>query len=201
MADKPGPTDVLWQRLQAESPDAIASRAAVEFDAAGQAYLVPLCGQAVRILPAARRVEVPTDGSSGYEPTLVCVQYLLMAQDEPLAGEMVSPRSLPSGDFFFRGPHDFPTERLVEAFGDRVEAFRKASEKIGGLAVAAGDAAYEFAALPRVPMTIVLWGADEEFPARAQILLDRAAHRQMPLDALWVLANVLVKRLVAVAAR
>lgn len=196
MADKVNPLDVLWQRLQAESPEAVARRAAVEFDAARQAYLVPLCGQVVRLLPAARSVE---DGPGGYEPPLVCVQYLLSAQDEPLAGELVSPRTLPSGDFFFRGPHDFPTERLVLAFGERAEAFRKAAEKIGGRAVAAGDAAYEFAALPRVPMTVILWQTDEEFPARVQILLDRGAHRQLPLDALLVLANVLAKRLIAVA--
>jgi hypothetical protein len=196
MADKVSPLDVLWQRLQAEATEAVARRAAVEFDAAAQAYVVPLCGQVVRILPAARRVE---GGPGGYEPPLVCVQYLLTAQDEPLAGEMVSPRSLPSGDFFFRGPHDFPTERLVQAFGERADAFRKAAEKIGGRAVAAGDAAYEFAALPRVPMTVILWQTDEEFPARVQILVDRAAHRQLPLDALWVLANVLAKRLIAVA--
>jgi len=196
VADKPGPMDVLWQRLKAETPEAVARRAAVEFDAAGQAYLVSLCGQVVRIVPAARRVE---GGPGGYEPPLVCVQYLLTAQDEPPAGERVSPRSIPSGDFFFRGPHDFPTERLATAFGDRVEAFCRASEKIGGQPVAAGDAAYEFAALPRVPMTIILWQTDEEFPARVQMLVDRGAHRQLPLDALLVLAHVLAKRLIAAA--
>jgi len=200
MADKTGPMDVLWQRLQAESPESVARRAGVEYDAAGQAYLVALCGQAVRVLPAAKRAEDP-DGPCGYEPTLACVQYLLTAQDEPPAGEWVNPRAIPSGDFFFRGPHGLPTGRLVKAFGDRVEAFCKASEKIGGRAVAAGDAAYEFAALPRVPVTIILWRADEEFPARAQILLDGAAHRQLPLDALWVLSNVLIKRLVAAAGK
>jgi len=198
VADKPGPMDVLWQRLQVELPEAVARRVAAAYDAAGQAYLVPLCGQPVRVLPMAKRVEGP-GGPVGFEPTLVCVQYLLTAQDEPLAGEMVGPRSLPSGDFFFRGPHDFPTERLVTAFGDQPEAFCKASEKIGGQTVAAGDAAYEFAALPRVPMAIVLWRADEEFPARVQMLVDRGAHRQLPLDALLVLANVLAKRLIAAA--
>jgi hypothetical protein len=190
--------DVLWQRLQAESPEAVARRAAVEFEAAGPVYAVPLCGQPVRVLPMAKRVEC-SGGPAGFEPTLVCVQYLLTAQDEPPAGERVGPRSLPSGDFFFRGPHDFPTERLVTAFGDRPEAFCRASEKIGGQPVAAGDAAYEFAALPRVPMTIILWQTDEEFPARVQMLVDRGAHRQLPLDALLVLANVLAKRLIAAA--
>ncbi|MCX5653332.1 MAG: DUF3786 domain-containing protein [Planctomycetota bacterium] len=198
MADKPGPMDVLWQRLQAESPEAVARRAAVQYDAAGQAYVVPLCGQPMRILSAAKRVEGP-GGPAGFFEPMLAVQYLLMAQDEPPAGEWVNPRAIPSGDFFFRRPHDFPTERLEEAFGDRPEAFCKAAEKIGGRPVAAGDAAYEFAALPRVPMTVILWQTDEEFPARVQMLVDRAAHRQLPLDALWVLSNVLAKRLIAAA--
>jgi hypothetical protein len=200
MAEKAGPMDVLWERLAAEPPESVVRRAAAQYDAAAQAYGVLLCGQMLRVLPAARRVEGP-DGPCGYEVTLVCVQYLLTAQDEPAAGERVNPRSLPHGDFFFRGPHDLPTGKLEKAFGRNVEAFRKASETVGGRPVAAGDAAYEFAALPRVPVTIVLWAADEEFPARAQVLLDKAAGRQLPLDALWVLCNVLAKRLAAAAAK
>ena len=200
MAEKAGPMDVLWARLAAEPPESVVRRAGAPYDAAAQAYGVPLCGLALKVLPRHKRVEGP-DGPCGYEVTLVCVQYLLTAQDEPPGGERVNPRSLPHGDFFFRGPHDLPTGKLEKAFGRNVEAFRKASETMGGRPVAAGDAAYEFAALPRVPVTIVLWAADEEFPARAQVLLDKAAGRQLPLDALWVLCNVLAKRLVAAAAK
>jgi hypothetical protein len=198
VADRPSPMDVLWDRLRAESPEAVARRAAVAYDAGQQAYRVPLCGLDLRVMPAAGRAEGP-QGPCGYEPMLVSVQYLLTAQDEPPGGEKVNPRSLPYGDFFFRGPHDMPTGRLEEAFGRRLGAFRKAAEAVGGRPFAAGDAAYEFAALPRVPVAIVLWAADEEFPARAQVLLAKAADRQLPLDALWVLCNVLVKRLVAAA--
>jgi hypothetical protein len=190
--------EVLWERLRAEPPESVARRAAVGYDAAAQAYLVPLCGLALRVLPAAKRVESP-EGPCGFETMLVCVQYLLTAQEEPPRGEWVNPRALPHGDFFFRGPHDMPTGGLEEAFGRRIEAFQKAAEALGGRAVAAGDAAYQFAALPRVPVVVVLWRADEEFPARAQILLEKAADRQLPLDALWVLCHMLAKRLVAAA--
>ncbi|MBM4019605.1 MAG: DUF3786 domain-containing protein [Planctomycetes bacterium] len=198
MPDNPSPLDVLWDRLAAEAPGAVCRRAAVEFDPAGQAWLVPLCGQPMRVLAQARRVEAP-GGPAGHEAALVCVQYLLTARDEPPGGDLVSPRTLPDGDFFFRGPHDMPAAGLEKAFGGSPAAFRRAAEAVGGRPLAAGDAAYEFPALPRVCVAVVLWAADEEFPARAQILLDSAAHRHLPLDALWLLCHVLGRRLIAAA--
>jgi hypothetical protein len=200
MPEPQNPIDVLWERLRAAPPDGVAARAAVEYDAAQAAYRVPLCGLELRVAPAAKRVEC-ADGPPGYEAELLCVQYLLTAQDEPLAGEWALPRTLPYGDFFFRSPHDLPTAKLEEAFGGRLDAFREAAEAVGGTPLAMGDAAYEFRALPRVPVGVILWGADDEFPARAQFLLDKAAHRQLPIDALWVLCRVLAKRLIAAAGR
>ena len=198
MLERQNPTDVLWERLLAASPDEVAPRAAVAYDAGRQAYLVPFCRREVRVLPAEKQVET-SDGSPGFEAGLVCLQYLLVAQDVPLAGEWADPRTVPYGDFFFRGPHDLPTEGLEEAFGQRVDAFRAAAEAIGGRAVKMGDAAYEFRALPRIPIVVILWAADDEFPARARFLFDRNVHRQLPVDALWVLCRVLAKWLIAAA--
>ncbi|HUT34758.1 MAG TPA: DUF3786 domain-containing protein [Planctomycetota bacterium] len=198
MPEKQDPIGVLWERLQGARPDEVVARGVVAFDAGRQAYLVPLCGTPLYLLPGERRAE-GAEGAVGYEAMLVCLQYLLTAQEERPANEWVDPKSLPYGDFFFRGPHPMPTAGLEKAFGERLDAFRKAAERLGGRAVAMGDAAYVFAALPRVPVVIVLWAADDEFPARAKFLLDRHAHRQLPLDALWVLCRVLAKRLVAPA--
>jgi len=46
-----------------------------------------------------------------------------------------------------------------------------------------------------VPMTIVVWGRDEEFEARASILFDGTAADQLPLDALLAAVNLCVKAL------
>jgi len=192
--------EVLWRRLAAESAQAVAERAAVALEADAGAFIIPLCGQRLRVLPAARRIECP-DGPCGFEATLLGLNYLLGAKDDPPAGELVNPRTLPLGDFFFRGPHDLPTGMLEAAFGLRLSAFRRAAEAIGGRALAAGDAAYEFQALPRVPVTVILWTADEEFPARVQFLLDQKADRQLPLDSLWLLCLVLAKRLAAIGGK
>ncbi len=193
MPEKQDPIGVLWERLAAARPEEVVGRAGVAFDPARSTYLVPVCGSEVRVTPAERRAE----GAGGYDATLVALQYLLVARDEPPAGEWVDPKSLPYGDFFFRGPHPMPTEGLEKAFGEALDAFRAAAEALGGRPVEMGDAAYQLPVLPRVPAIVILWGADDEFPARAKFLLDRRADRQLPLDALWMLCRVLAKRLVA----
>jgi len=192
--NKQNPIDVLWERLAAAPPDDVAARAAAAYDADAQAYRVPLLNGELCVALSEKRVLGP-DGPVGFEATLLLLQYLLSARDIALVGEWADPKSLSYGDFFFRPPHDLPTERLEQAYGSSVEAFRSAAEALGGRPLEMGDAAYEFRVVPRVPIAVVLWRADDEFPARAHFLFDRSADRQLPVDALWVLCILLVKRL------
>lgn len=194
--EKQDPTQELWRRLAASDPAEVSRRALVEYDPQQQAYLVPVLNAQLRVLPREKRAE-GAPWAAAWEPTLLCVQYLLTAQDAPPAGQWVDPKSLPYGDFFFRGPHPVPTAGIEEAFGTRLGAFRAAAEALGGRPADMGDAAFEFGFLPRVSAVVILWAADDEFPARAKFLLDKFAHRQLPLDALWVLCRVLAKRLMA----
>ena len=196
MPEQQKPINVLWDRLAALDPAEAAARAAVAHDPAQQAYLIPLLDLPIAVRPAVRRVEAPS-GPAPYDVTLICVQYLLTSRDEPPAGEPVGPRTLPYGDFFFRGLHQMPTAKLEAAFGNDLARFRSAALALGGRPLAIADAAYQLDALPRVPVTIALWAADDEFPARSQFLLDKRADRQLPLDALWLLCGIVAKRLLA----
>ena len=189
------PTSVLWERLRAAEPAEVAQRAAVRWEPDAQAYAVPLLDADFRVAPAERRVEGP-DGKAGFEAMLCCVQYLLTSRDEPPAGEWVGPLSLPYGDLFFRGLHEMPTAKLESCFGERLDLFRAAGAALDGRPVEIADAACQFDALPRVPVIVALWAADDEFAARAQFLLDKRADRQLPLDALWLLCDILARRLV-----
>ena len=90
-----------------------------------------------------------------------------------------------------------PSPETVAAFGADRQAFCRSAEALRGVPLVMGDAAYELPALPRLPVTVALWLADDEFAARVQFLVDKAADRQLPLDALWVLCRIVAKRLVA----
>ena len=127
---------------------------------------------------------------------LCILAYLINAQDLPAANKFVGPENLPSGQFFFRGPHSLPTRQLEERFGKSPEQLYEVSKQFDAKRSEFGDASIELHALPRIPLTIIIWRGDDEFEARASILFDQTASTHMPLDALGVLASLTVKALV-----
>jgi hypothetical protein len=66
---------------------------------------------------------------------------------------------------------------------------------LGGESFDIGDAAYSFRALPQLPMAVVWWAGDEEFPAKASVLFDEAASHYLPTDGLAILGRMLCRKL------
>ena len=136
-----------------------------------------------------------TDQPAGFLEQLCILAYLINAKDLPLADTLVGENALPGGQFFFRGVHGLPTRRLKDAFGDCPQALLDASIRLGAERCDFGDASIRLNMLPRVPLTIVVWGRCEEFEARASILFDKSTGEQLPLDALLAGVNLAVKAL------
>ena len=123
---------------------------------------------------------------------LCILTYLLNVLDIPLANELVTAERLDPGGFFFRGSHRLPMQKLEDLLGKEPEQLKKAGKALNARACTFGDASIEILVLPRIPITLIIWAADEEFPARASILFDRSASEQMPLDALYALAKLTI---------
>jgi len=130
---------------------------------------------------------------------LCLLAYLINAQDLPLANKLVRAEALPGGQFFFRGIHNLPTEKLEKAFGERPEALYQIAERFEAKRCEFGDASIQLYVLPRIPLTIVVWRGDEQFNARASILFDQTAAAHLPLDALLAAVNLAVEALVKAA--
>ena len=60
--------------------------------------------------------------------------------------------------------------RAAFTFGTRVEAFRKAAQKLGATPVKHGDAGFLFDLIGPYQMQILVWAGDDEFPPNAQVL-------------------------------
>lgn len=131
---------------------------------------------------------------------LCILAYLINAKDIPLANKLVTAEALPAGQFFFRGLHSLPNEKLEKAFGRHPERLSAVAEQFDAQRCDFGDVSIRLYVLPRIPLTIVIWRGDEEFAARASILFDQTAADQLPLDALWSAVNLTVDALVAAAA-
>ena len=62
-----------------------------------------------------------------------------------------------------------------------------------------GDAGFDFTVFPKVPLRLILWQGDDEFPPDASILFDETAGDYLsPEDAAW-LAGMVVYRLAALS--
>lgn len=120
---------------------------------------------------------------------LATVLYLKNVQAVyPLGRDIVSPRDLKEGHFFI-GPHAFRTDLLLKRYGEDLPSFRKHCTALGGSPVDMAEAAFRLLPFPRLPVYFLLWGGDDEFKPRLQVLFDRSIESILPADAIWALVN------------
>jgi hypothetical protein len=127
---------------------------------------------------------------------LCILAYLIGACDVPAAGKLVGAEQLEGGQFFFRGIHTLPTDKLTETFCENPALLHKIADRLGGRRCEYGDASIEITVLPRFSVTFIVWGHDDEFCGRASILFDQTAEKQMPLDAILAAVNLAVKAVI-----
>ena len=112
------------------------------------------------ILPSGRPLPVQT----------FLLRYLLESKTVPFLGNWKTFREMPWGELYIKPYTGRVLTRAAFTFGTRLEAFRKAAEKMGATAVSHGDAGYEFALIGDYRIRLLVWAGDEEFPPSAQVL-------------------------------
>jgi hypothetical protein len=188
----------LWQQVLALDGQGTAQRAGCRYIAEPAGYVITLLNNEYEVRLSDKRVVSTPQGSKPVEflEELCILAYLINARDLPLAGKLVKAQDLPSGQFFFRGLHSLPTEKIEKVFGRRPEALLEIAEQFDAEKCEFGDASIRLDVLPRVPITIIIWRQCEQFSARASILFDQTAAVHMPLDALWAAANLAIKAVI-----
>ncbi len=119
---------------------------------------------------------------------LFVMYYLLRAKNICLTGEWVSEKDLPGGSTFFRGPHQIPTDLISKRFDNDLQKFKIWCETLGGTPLEMADAAFRFFITPDIPVAVLYWIGDEDFPAEAKVLYDRSVTDLLSLDILFALA-------------
>lgn len=178
-----------WETLRQLDPETVARRSGAAIDENGSAYSLEVLGHGFVADPEERHIrEAGGHHVHVYELThfrlLVPLYLASCAATEP-SGRLLAPASLPHGRSFFSGPYELPTEAIAHHFGSNPDNFVAAGGKLGGTRVDYGDVAMTLPVFPRLPVTMILWVGDLEFPARVQMLIDETAPEHLPLDALW----------------
>ena len=157
----------FWRDLGAADPEDIARRTGIRreqnvfrFPFFNQEAVVDLAQP--RVFRAAAPEEEP-----GFRLCLISLFYLLNV-DTAALGPPLSPLELPGATTFFqkRGPHALPSAPLEERFGRDLAGFFQVGARLGAAKRESGDGALAFQVFPKLPVEVVLWEADEEFPAQ-----------------------------------
>jgi len=187
-----------WDALAGLDPDDVSRRAHVVYDRSRGAYLLPLFNKEMSVRPGDRRIsgnspqaDLLLDRLGDYAP-LSILWYLIQAKDVPPSGSLVNPSHTSEGRMFFAGAHALPLDRLVRRYGNDARGFLHRGCELGGEQLDFGDASLRLFPFPRVPVVVLLWTRDEEFPARADLLFDSTCSIHLPMDILWATAMMTV---------
>ena len=132
---------------------------------------------------------------------IMLLHYLIRADGTPEKGDLIPYKEI-SGGLMYAGVFERRVVTpLLNGFGQAAERFVQAGMAMGGEAAALGDVSFSFRVLPRVPVTLVLWKGDEEFPPWIQVLFDRSIDRYLSLEDIVVLGEMISKRLIARGSR
>lgn len=183
--------ELAWALVNGEQPSVIARRAGVQYDFTVQRFTMPCFGQEILIDPANYTITSHSPLGElllhrlGYFFDLAVLWYLGKATNILPSGRMIRPSSLTGGEIFQKGTHVLPLDKIAAQYGNDFEGFYRRGMELGGQQLEYGDASLRLLPFPRVPVTFILWGADKEFPARADMFFDSTCERHLPTDVIW----------------
>ncbi len=157
----------LFQKMDAA--EAAGRLPGIQWD--GNRFSLKLFGRSYAISHPNYAIEALDGGALPNLPTQTfLLRYLLEGKELPWQGEWKTFREMPWGELYIKPYTGRVLTRAAFTLGTRVEAFRKAAEKMGGVPVNHGDAGYLFQVIGGYQMQIMVWAGDEEFPPNAQVL-------------------------------
>ncbi len=193
------PNSMHWQDLRAHSRGEILNQPGVRATSDGQSYEVGFLDSLYLVDPTSERISEMSpnaDRMLSQEFQILLIRYLVAGNGGPPQNREISEKDLPGGVTFFQGPHTLNVAPIEERYGHDPDAFAARGQELGGALVTFGDCAVRFFPFPLIPVTYVLWKADEEFPASVSVLFDASISQWFTLDMIFGLVLVLTDRIV-----
>lgn len=182
--------------LARRDPREVCRRTSCAFDERHNCYTLPVWGVDYVIYPDAGKIECSTDSRPLHQYfSLVAIHYLLTAREISPVKQWISEKDMMGGATFFRGPHAIPTHLITSRAGNSIETFRQLGSVSHGSPLNLADAAFSLSITERIPVAVLYWAGDEDFPAEAKILYDKTLPNHFALDIVFALASGICEQL------
>jgi hypothetical protein len=190
----------IRENLSGKNPERLAARTGALYtpmgDADGEFRLPYWSREVVLSFPDFSGKYVDTgDAVNTFDLTMLAY-YFDISDGAPMTTEWIAFNQIPGGMFYAQAFQGYSGDELAKAFGNDAEAFIDANERLGGRREFFGNLAYSYQVLPRVPIMVVCWLGDEDFPPSYRMLFDANAHHHLVTDAYAILGSHLTRRLI-----
>ena len=182
-----GITDIEEQCRKSGARYLPAEKSAI-IDHLNRAYRISIPGGEVALVNDTEAVPV--------RDKILILHYFTRAAGTPLSGKIITYKELQEGINYYPTFFKRAIDPIINHFKDEPQKLSDATKIMGGQKVEYGDTAITINAFPRVPLTIVLWHGDKEFPPDGNIMFDSTITDYLPTEDITILCEVIAWKLV-----
>lgn len=173
----------------------IAKRTGAEYLAESQVLRVKYFNRWVEVSHPQGEFNCHCDISLPLVEKILILHYFSNASGLPVTKRLISFKELPGGEMYNTPFTNRSIRPFQQHFGNHPQQLRQAAEKMGGRRGDVGDVCYTIDAFPKVPVTVILWEGDDEFPPAANILFDETAPSYLPTEDYAFVASLMAAKL------
>ena len=187
-----------WQSVCGLPREDVCTRTMAVYDKKAEAYLLQCLGIPFHVNPCEMMISCPSEKGAFllgelkdfFRMSVLC--YMSSAKQIPLTGRLIRPVDIREGHRCTSGTHVLPLDMIASKYAKNPEGFIEKGKFFGAEVLSGfGDAGIRLYPLPRVPVTMILWLEDEEFPAKVNLFFDSTCEHQISLsDIIWALAMI-----------
>jgi hypothetical protein len=161
-----------------------------------QLYVISIPGMEISLSDSQKHGEREAGSEDiDLKDRILILHYLITAKGTPNTGKLIGFKQVPGGLFEYASFSREVLIPLLDYFGKKPELLAEAAVNLGGSEAGYGNAAVSIKAFPNVPVVIVLWRGDDEFPPNASILFDSTVADYLSTEDMSVLCGRIVEKL------
>lgn len=127
---------------------------------------------------------------------ILVLHYLIQAKGTPASNKMIGYKELPGGSVYVPTFTKRAIKPIIEHFGKEPDRLVDVAAAIGGRKADYGDVAVTIDAFSRVPIMLVFWRGDEEFPPEAKFIFDSTISDYLTTDDVNAVCGIIAWKLV-----
>lgn len=185
------------EKLAASDPEAQCARSGAEYLTAENTIIVKYLNKSYRVSLPNSEISIQDNPEAvPLRDKILVLHYLTQAKGTPLSNQVITFKELPEGSHYFPTFYKRAIKPLVDNFGQEPERLSEVAAVIGARPADFGDVAVTVDAFPRVPVTLVLWRGDDEFPPEGNILFNSSISDYLTTEDINVLCETIAWKLV-----